>query len=175
MPETPDRPLNGAADAGVCVAAAPAAAGHGAAKTASFSGRTAFRDFGRCALSGRCGRTGAAPFSAPNIVDFASRHKRFLASFFIHLALPLFSTVKVPCQSAACLYNLRTIANSYRKVTIFKDTPEETARKSPLQNAAGFSIIKPDFAAAVPAALPILLFILEILRTLLILERRLFL
>lgn len=137
--------------------------------------RTAFRDFGRCALSGRCGRTGAAPFSAPNIVDFAARHKRFLASFFIHLALPLFSTVKVPCQSAACLYNLRTIANSYRKVTILKDTPEKTARKSPLQNAAGFSIIKPDFAAAVPAALPILLFILEILRTLLILERRLFL
>lgn len=158
-----------------CVGPPPPERGAALQRRCLSADRTAFRDFGRCALSGRCGRTGAAPFSAPNIVDFAARHKRFLASFFIHLALPLFSTVKVPCQSAACLYNLRIIANSYRKVTIFKDTPEETARKSPLQNAAGFSIIKPDFAAAVPAALPILLFILEILRTLLILERRLFL
>ena len=126
--------------------------------------RTAFRDFGRCALSGRCGRTGAAPFSAPNIVDFAARHKRFLASFFIHLALPLFSTVKVPCQSAACLYNLRTIANSYKKVTILENLPEKSARKTPLQNAAGFSIIRPDFAAAPEAAHDLLLFVLEILR-----------
>ena len=153
-----------------CVGPPPPERGAALQRRRLSADRTAFRDF-----SGRCGRTGAAPFSAPNIVDFAARHKRFLASFFIHLALPLFSTVKVPCQSAACLYNLRTIANSYKEVTIFKNTPEETARKSPLQNAAGFSIIKPDFAAAVPAALPILLFILEILRTLLILERRLFL
>ena len=154
---------------------APHGAGRGAAKAAFSANRTASGDLLRAPFPGGAAPAGAASFSASNIVDFARRHKRFLASFFIHLALPLFSTVKVPCQSAACLYNLRTIANSYRKVTIFKDTPEETARKSPLQNAAGFSIIKPDFAAAVPAALPILLFILEILRTLLILERRLFL
>ena len=37
IPATPDCPLKKAGDAGVCVAAAPAAAGHGAAKTASFS------------------------------------------------------------------------------------------------------------------------------------------
>ena len=175
MPETPDRPLNGAADAGVCVAAAPAAAGHGAAKTASFSEQDSVQRLWEMRPFGAVRPHRRRTLLCTQYSGFCRPPQALSCLVFIHLALPLFSTVKVPCQSAACLYNLRIIANSYRKVTIFKDTPEETARKSPLQNAAGFSIIKPDFAAAVPAALPILLFILEILRTLLILERRLFL
>ena len=164
MPETPDRPLNGAADAGVCGAAAPAAAGRGAAKTASFSGQDSvqrlweMRPFGavrphrrRTLLCTQYSGFCRPPQALSCLVFYTS----CFASIFHRQSAGHFPTA---------LYILRTIANSYKKVTILENLPEKTARKTPLQNAAGFSIIRPDFAAAPEAAHDLLLFVLEILR-----------